>query len=229
MFDKSKENKFKSKNPEVIKALRELDYAADDMEKAKCTATDNVSASIKASFQFIKDNPILVGGKPTFATILMKVFLLKDESLVDLNFNYATTEILGVVKEVCDNYVVLTFKNNTNNEFEINIIYEDIVYFYHPTIEKNLQAYVNYINSTVPPLCREKANESYDLLVKIAKIIGRNNPNERDFTFIIDRILTRKIKAQDVGILRNLLILEDLFILPITSTQGFIQNGACKN
>lgn len=217
MFDKSDEGKFKAR------ARVKVDDVGVMSEEIGCTQTEDVKKSIRASFKFIKDNPIIEDGKVLNAHITLGVFLTKSQDSTKNEFDYGLTEVDGVVKDVCDSYVVLKAVNSSGQEFEVKVIYEDMVTFWHLTIYRNFEAYVNYINSEVPPLCKDLASESYNLLVKIAKILGRNMENERNFVFILNRVLTRRIKAEGIAIIRNLIVVDELFVDPITSIQGFSQ------
>lgn len=216
MFDKEKEGKFKSERNESIKRL------IKEVEEG-CTKTEDVKETIRASFQFIKDNPLTVEGRTVNAHITLGTFLTKSIDSVKNEFSYGITDVDGVVKEVCESYVVLSSTNVKGQKFQVKVLYDEIVYFWHSTIYENFEAYLNYINCVVSPLYKDLCSESYNLIVRIFNIISKNYKNERDFVFILNKVLTRRIKAEDVLILRNLVITEELFILPITSIQGISQ------
>lgn len=224
MFDKSKEGKFTSKRAEFMKALREdvASFKVSDGENTSCLKVNNVNNVLKATFQFLKDNQQLEGGAVALTFIVLKIFLTNNFSSTQNNFQTATTYLTGQVKEVYESFVVLTSKNSLNQEFEVTISYEDIVYFGSSAILDNFENYVNLINS-FPPLCKDTCSESYDLLVRIAKILGKNDPRERDFVLVLDRALSRRIGANELGILRNLVLVDEFYIIPITSIQGFSQ------
>lgn len=227
MFDKSKENIFVAKERDTTEDMKVLLFS-ENKDSEGCLYPSDVRSTLEATFRFIKNNPLIQNGKIVEGIITIKQFLKSDLTSPESEYNYSTTSIQGSVKEVYYNYVVLCFRNSKGQIFESNIVYNDIVSIRFRAIEENLEDYINYINCNTPPLCRIKKSESLDLLIKLATILGRNNPNERDLIFILDRVLTRKFKVEYVGILRNLIILEDLFILPITSIQGFLQTGVCN-
>lgn len=220
MFDKKKEGLFKS----TRKENREAKIIEMEMGEGNyCTRSEDVRKSIRASFQFIKDNPLIVNGKIACVNITLGVFLTKSIDSTQNGFQYGITDIVGAVKNVCESYVVLTSTNSSGEEFDIKVIYDEIVYFWHSTISENFESYANYINKVVPPLCKDLKSESYNILVRLAKSLGRNIANERSFVFILAKVLTRVIKPLEIDIVRNLIVIDELFINPITSIQGFSQ------
>lgn len=222
MFDRGDVGKYKATKSVVLNILDDEVGINGEEYKPSCTYPDDVKVTLKASFQFIKDNPVVIDGKTQEVYITIDVFLKENENEEENNFNYAITSLSGVVKEVYDSYAVLEAKRESGKSFDIKVIYEKIVYFGHITIRKNFESYVDYINKNAA-LCKDCYSEGYNLLVRLAKILGKNDPKERNFIFILGKVLTREIEAKNISILRNLIVVEELFINPITSIQGFSQ------
>ncbi|MGL4774193.1 MAG: hypothetical protein ACRC2K_11550, partial [Clostridium sp.] len=187
-----------------------------------CTLAEDVKKSIRASFQFIKDNPLIIGGRIAYTYITLGVFLIDSIDSTKSQTGYGITDVSGEVKKVCESYVVLTSRNVNGQEFNIRVVYEEIVYFWNQTINENFDAYVNYINGVIPPVCEDSMSESYNLLSRIDDILS-GKKNMRDFVFILNRVLTRRIDWEGIVVLRNLVISDELFVTPITSIQGFVQ------
>lgn len=222
MYNEKKE-KYVPKNLEIIKALKEVNYSSDKI----CTVANYVTESLRETFQFIKDNPYMIGDRLANAYIVLSVSILTDQSSTNPEINYAILTVSGVVKKVCETYVELEYVNNANETIKSTVAYDDIVYLYHISIAENFEAYVNKINS-LPPLCYCPENSEFDLLVKLAKTISKNEENPINIKFVLDGVLTREFESSNIAILRNLVVTEELFVNPITAISSFINIAKCN-
>lgn len=228
MFKFDKEINYVCKDKEFIQGLWNIQWAEENEDIQSCTCASNVYGTLKSTFQFIKDHPKYYDNTPAGADIVLGVFLLENQTQQTNNFNFAVTYMYGVVKKVYDTFVILESNGPEGEKLQVVILYKAILRVYHPSISENFAAYVNYVNSNNPPLCKAKNNENLDILRDLAIILGRNNPKQGNFVFIYDGILTREFKPEEIAIVRNLIVLDEAFVVPVTSISGFSQIAVCE-
>lgn len=218
-----------SNDEETTTPLWSIDWAEEGHGYHGCTPVSDTNKALKATFQFIKDNPIYVGGVIDPSIILLKIFLLGNQTPEkDDSINYGTY-LNGVVTKVYDTFVVLEQTSYNNEKLELVILYSSINRVYHQSIYLKYREYVEYINSQLPPLCREKDNEDLDILISLSTILERNNPNKSSISLIIDGISATPLLPERFSIVRNLIILGKTIAVPVTSITGFTQIGECES
>lgn len=220
MFNEVKE-KYIPKSLEILEKCKNVSYT----NFKPCTPASYVTDTLRETFKFIKENPYIIEGNVANVYILCGVSILEDESSTNVTNNYATLTISGVVKKVCETYVELEYINNEGETIFSTIAYDNIVYLYHLSIIEYFEEYVNAINS-LPPLCYCLEDSKFNLLVKLAKTIS--NEPDANLKLVLDGVLTRNIAAENIAILRNLVIVEEFFVNPINYIGAFIKVAECN-
>lgn len=222
MFKKINSKEYIANHPMLINTCKEAVVSNGNC----CMKAGNINPSLKATFQFIKDNPVIINGKPAYTYMDIGVFVLKDEDSIVNEFEYSVTSISGFVKEVHETYAILSSIDSNGQETEATISYNQILDFFNVSINDNFEKYIAMLKE-LPPLCYEKNNEYLDLLNKLSIIISRTQIENKSLTFLLGSVLTREFNINNILIVGNLIILEELFITPITSIAGFVQNASC--
>lgn len=191
-----------------------------------CLKAGDITATIRESFRFIKEKEASSLEPPNNITILTGVWLQGDQSNYKNSRNVKIALITGIITKVCETYAELSYTNSSGDLIKTVVSYDGIIYFTHVVIYEYFEEYVAKI-SKFPPLCENKNDENYKVLERLSKLL-EGSDNKRNFEFILGGVLTREFQATSIAIVRNLIILEEFFVIPITSISGFLQTGNCN-
>lgn len=191
----------------------------------QCLNAGNTVATIRESFRFIKSKEDSLG-KHRNIIITMGVFIKENQSNIENKSNFGITSISGIITKVCRTYAELSYTNNSGQVIKTVVSYDGIIVFGHPIINEYIEEYIKTID-ILPYLCKDKNDESYQLLERLSSLLEFAR-SETMFTFVINGVLTGNYEASNILILRNLIILNENFVVPITQLSSFAQVGYCE-
>lgn len=214
--------KYIPKNLDLISKLRKIEIPYDSC----CLSSENTLPAIRETFKFIKEKETSPLVQPSNVTIITGIWITKDESNFMQTGEYTFATVTGIVKQVSSKYVVLSYANLQGESILTTITYNSIITLNHPAIENYFEEYVTKINH-LPFLCPNNKNENYALLRRLSDTLLRTNTST-NLKFIINGVLSRDFQNSSIAILRNLIVLEEFFLIPVTSLSGFLLNPQCN-
>lgn len=201
-------------------------YKAIEVTKSEnCLKAGNTEVTIRESFRFIKEKEDSLEIEPRNVRILMGAWVTKDQNNYNNDLNSTFTMISGVITKVCESYAELLYENSKGEMIKTVVSYGGIVDFNHSIINEYFDEYINRIDA-FPPLCKDDFDGNYKLLERLSNLIMPPNDTS-NYRFVLDGVLTRVFEAKNIVILRNLIILEEFIVIPVTSISGFLQAGKC--
>lgn len=196
----------------------------------KCLNPDNVNKSLKNIFKFIVQNQVYYSGSLQETSVLLKISLTQVQSPTTSDRMAAENRVSGIVTEISDTYVVMLAKTACSDIYsEYTIEYNKIIYLYNIIFYTRYNEFKYYFLNKTPNLCFEKNNQYLDMLESLRLDLVKYNDTPKDFKLIFSGVNSRVLLKKQVEILRNILLVEQYFIFPITSISGYVFSPNCSN
>lgn len=219
MFDNMAE-KYSAKHVELTSKYNKVQATTC----SNCLEAGNTTATIRETFKFIKEKEDSSTEPPTNIRITMGLWIQQDQSNQVNNNVFTFTLISGVITKVRKTYAELSYVNNKGEVIKTVVSYDGIIYFNHAVINEYLEEYVARI-SKFPPLCKNEKDENYEVLKRLGYIL-ESTDGQAIIELILDGVLAGGIR--DIAIVSNLIIVNQAFVIPVTSISGFLQTGNCN-
>lgn len=194
-----------------------------------CLKASKTNPTLKATFEFIKNNPIFIStGEKVLVSIILKTSLLTNQSSGPIEeVVVRESTVRGLIEKVENTYVVITSNSGCVEKQIFTIPFNKIIEVIHPSIGAFFDKYVPTLNK-LPLLCNNKYDSELNLLLELSKTIKNHyNDKNKSLVLILDGIQTANFSVSSYCIIKNLIIVEGFFVIPITQISGFLLNPIC--
>lgn len=218
MFSNSEE-KYNLKQAKLVAKYQKIQATRCE----NCLKAGNTEATIRETFKFIKEKQELSAEKTINVNIIMGIWIQESQTERVNNNVFTNTIISGVVTNVCESYAELMYTNRDGKLIKTVVAYDGMVYIFCGVINEYFEEYVARI-SMFPPLCKGKHDENYQVLKKLSQAL-EVEASLKTFELLLDGVLAGGIR--EIAIVRNLILINELFVIPVTSISGYVQAGKC--
>lgn len=188
-----------------------------------CINASDTNKTLETTFRFILEHQINSDSSINYTSIFLGLSSLNSLSLSDpTNRSLAYNNIFGTIKKVTESYVVILAKSACAGKLdEFVIAYSDIDTFNSEAIKNYYTEYVLTLEK-LPPICVDCSNSYYNILNALTLKLEELKTNiGLDIFIIYANIFSQKSIPSTISIVKNLVIFDNLSIIPITIIGGF--------
>lgn len=195
-----------------------------------CIAPQNINSSLKKTFEFIQQNQVSSLGNLQATTLYLKLSLTATQGPLDKTPRQsAANTVTGIITVIEDTYVVLIASGNCPGKYtEYTVEYSKIIEIVCYSLGGNIKA-LKYELNHLPPLCYEPNNQYIKMLHELEIAINIVKADPTKALKLIFNGVNSRIIYNEIILIRNLLIVEEFFVFPITSITGFIILPVCQD
>lgn len=199
--------------------------------REKCTEAMDTNLTFEKTFKFIQENQLLTSGYLDETIIYLKYSLTNIQSPLSTTVREsASNTVTGFVNVVGKTNVEIIAKSTCSNLYDkYTIEYSQIIQVASGAVASNFDYYLRELDKT-PRICYECENQYTDMLLSYKKLIKKyENNNNQLAKVIFDGVNSRNTRVVDLTVKRNFIIIEGIFIFPITTIGGYIVVPSCNN
>lgn len=196
----------------------------------KCIQAENVNITLMSVFEFIRKNQVTASGYLIETVVFLKLSLTEIQSPLSKERKSASNIVYGFVTSVTNTYVVLLARTNCEDIYsEYTIEYSKIIEVINGNFSNRYNQFVEYLDE-LPELCYEEDNQYLDMLVSLEEaLIKYKDDKTKGIKIIFDGVNSRLTINNEVVIIKNFVLVENLFLFPITTIGGYIITPVCNN
>lgn len=195
-----------------------------------CLNADNVRLTLKKTFEFIQQNQVSSNGDILETTVIVGLNLLKTQ-LSDKIEDRVSAEntVTGIISAVNDTNVIFITKSEfAGKSSEYTIEYSSIIEVITVSLAINFNLYRLYM-SKLPPICKEDTQYT-EMLELLETLLDEENQKEYiGFQLTFNSVQSRIILFSELEIVKNLIIISEIFVIPLTYIGGFALIPKCLN
>lgn len=199
------------------------------IKEEKCMDAMDTNLVFQKTFEFIQENQVLDNGYLSETTIELKFSLTNSQSPLSTTVREsATNTVKGFINIVGKTNVVVIAKSTCADRYDVYTIeYSQIIEVISDVIIRNFNDYLKSLEKT-PRVCYECENQYTDMLLNYKKLIKRyKNDDTQLVKVIFDGVNSRNTRVVDLTVVRNLIVIENAFVFPITVIGGYIIVPSC--
>lgn len=194
------------------------------MNKYTNMKLENTAYYLRETFKFIQQYQVGDKGEVYETLLYIKLNLLENQGSWNNNERVsATNTVLGTISYVGDTYIIVLAKLSDEllySEYTVN--YSTIIEVINESINRNYNLYVSYM-SKLPEICDSKEGKYLEIYENLKMAIKEWSGNDKfAMNIIFNGVKSRLIYFSEISFVKNLIILDKLFILPLNYIDGFI-------
>lgn len=208
------------------KALIQL----NENNKLCCLSVTDIYTTLKTTFNFIKDNQVDINGNLNKVLIFLEISLLNNQgTLISDPRETAFNSIIGFISVVGDTSLKVISDSVCANKYEeYTIAYSDISNFYSSILSEFFYDYSEIMNK-LPLICESCNNPYYNMLTSLNDAINLNLAlDNKEIYVIYNGLSSLGYSPSSYTIIKNLIIINNSSIVPITNVNGFFIKSLIK-
>lgn len=201
------------------------------MIECNCLKAENTNLTIRKTFEFIQQFQVSSSGSILSTTLTLNINLLETQvSGIIQDRVSATNTVTGFISAVTNTNVVIIAKSETADKFSEYVVeYSSIIQIASDSVVLNFDLYLNYMNS-LPMICKNEKDQYSEMLRHIESFLNRNDLiGYQGIQLIFNSVKSRLISFGELTLVKNLIIVGDLYIIPLNYIGGFTLIPNCES
>lgn len=201
------------------------------MVDCNCIKAENTSLTLKKTFEFIQQYQVATDGEIFKTTIFLNINLLKVQSSDNINERVsADNTVRGIISYASDTNVIIIADSEVYGRFsEYTVEYSSIIEVISPSISVNYNLYKRYMNE-LPPICLRENDQYTEMLRLIEMSVEKYKKlGYEKLQIIFNGVKSRVIFFTELEFIKNLIVLDGIFILTLGYIGGFALIPTCEN
>lgn len=194
-----------------------------------CIKPNDVNLTLRKTFEFIQQHQLSNNGIILETTLFLALNLLKSQFSGEVADRVsASNTVTGIVTLVTNTNVVIIAKSSCENIYnEYTVEYSSIIEIDSPSVQIYYDEYVNFMN-LLPEICIEEKNQYIEILNRQIKLLNNYEDTEyKGLKIIFNSVKSRLIFFSEFSVVKNLIIIANRFIIPLTYIGGYILIPNC--